>query len=147
MMQTAFSDKGTNTTLHVVADNSTVHSLIESVATKCALANTALTAVPLSNTSVTDQPRPEQAVQYYRASSAVLTLDGYVNAATFDSDANATNTPISGNLDFGFINCVNQSIGSTIPLVESNGALGSAQHFAGISGLLWLGWLVACFIA
>lgn len=71
--------------------------------------------------SNTSEPMPEQAIQYYRASSIVLTLDGYNNSASNDS-TNTTVVPTVENP--GFLDCVNATIGSSAPLVDGASMLG-----------------------
>lgn len=75
-------------------------------------------------------PRPEQAIQYYRASTLVLTLDGYNDTSIFNtstntssgsSDSNNTATPLPtlGTTDQLFIQCLNDTIGEAVPLVDT----------------------------
>jgi len=89
-------------------------------------------------------------VQFYRASSVALSLDGYNNTAAL-SDAvtsgnagpgNVTDTPLPERHDAGLLNCLNTTIGDAVPLIDSdsgsarwgpNGSLGSL-------GLLWVVW-------
>ena len=138
MTQTTFADSASNNTFHLLADNSTVNSLIESVAGNCTLGNTtALSATPL-NTSDPSQPRPEQAVQYYRASSVVLTLDGYNNTAALSDDSNAPNTPLPTWADASFLDCLNQTIGAAVPLIDNAGYLRWDAPSMGALGLVWL---------
>ena len=88
-------------------------------------------------------PQPEQVIQYYRASSVALSLDGYNNSAVFSEDENAANTPIPTNIDTTLLNCMNSTIGSEVPLVESGAAsLAPGMHsnvgLLGIAGMVWL---------
>lgn len=138
MTQTVFADSASNNTFHLLADNATVNSLIESVAANCTLGNTtALTAMPL-NTSDPSQPRPEQAVQYYRASSVVLTLDGYNDTAALSNDTNLPDTPLPSWVDATFLNCLNQTIGAAVPLVDSGGSLSWNSPNMGLIGVIWI---------
>ncbi|KAJ3532265.1 hypothetical protein NM688_g7450 [Phlebia brevispora] len=142
MAQTVFADPSSNNTFHLLADNSTVNSLILSVASNCSLGNTtALSATPL-NTSDPSQPRPEQAVQYYRASSVVLTLDGYNNTAALSNDTTMPNTPLPSWVDTSFLNCLNQTIGAAVPLVDTSSSGSSLQWHLPSLGLLGLVWIV-----
>ena len=145
MAQTAFPDSASNNTFHLLADNSTVSSLIESVAANCTLGNsTALTVTPVNSSDPSD-PRPEQAVQYYRASSVVLTLDGYNNTAALSSDNTTANTPLPSWVDTNFLNCLNQTIGAAVPLVNSGiPSFAFSSQFLGVYGLLWV--LIASFL-
>ena len=137
MAQTTFADKNSNNTFHLLADNETVSSLINSVASNCTLGNTtALSPSPL-NTSDPSQPRPEQAVQYYRASSVVLTLDGYNNTAALSNDSSLPNTPLPSWVDGSFLNCLNQTIGNSVPLVDGSMHAWGVPSM-GVLGLIWI---------
>lgn len=139
MTQTVFADKNSNNTFHLLADNTTVASLIDTVAANCTLGNTtALTPMPL-NTSDPSQPRPEQAVQYYRASSVVLTLDGYNDTAALSNDTSTPDTPLPSWVDAPFLNCLNQTIGAAVPLVDA-ASMSAALSTPGMSflGLIWI---------
>lgn len=70
------------------------------------------------NSSDPTTPQPESAIGYYRASSVVLTLVGYNNSAALSSDPNATNTPIPSGIDTTLENCLNQTIGAAVPLID-----------------------------
>ena len=137
MTQAVFQDPSSNNTFHLLADNSTVNSLIQSVSANCTISNsTSLTAIPL-NTSDPSQPRPEQAVQYYRASSVVLTLDGYNDTAVLSGNVNQTDTPLPSWVNATFLDCLNQTIGAAVPLVDS-GAVQWNLPSIGMLGLLWI---------
>lgn len=69
--------------------------------------------------------RPEQAIQYYRASSVVLTLDAYNDTALFISnassspeDGDADHAPLPKWVDRYLLDCVNQTIGLAVPLTK-----------------------------
>ena len=63
-------------------------------------------------------PSPGEVVQYYRASSVALTLDGYNNTAALSGDANATAVPLPSNIDTTLLTCLNDTIGEAVPLFE-----------------------------
>ncbi|KAG6844503.1 hypothetical protein H0H87_006389, partial [Tephrocybe sp. NHM501043] len=88
LRQVSFSSA--TSTFHVVADNSTIISLQTAVNGSCHSVNSfkASSILPY-NSSETPYPRPEEAIQYYRASSVVLTLDGYNNTAALSNDETA----------------------------------------------------------
>ncbi|KAL0573658.1 hypothetical protein V5O48_008304, partial [Marasmius crinis-equi] len=126
-----------NNTYHIVADNSTVASLVASINSKCSsfLDTTTNNAGILPfNASLT---KPENAIQYYRASSVVLTLDGYNNSAVFSNDTNAPDSPLPTNLNMTVLDCLNRTIGESVPLVDaatssgSNGAVGMGGRTEG----------------
>ena len=98
------------------------------------------------NGSTTSDPQPEQAVQYYRASSVVLTLYGYNNSAALSDNANATVTPLPTDIDMALLSCLNATIGDGVPLVDAAVAGSSASVLASKVGTLGLAWIVLCFV-
>lgn len=142
MTQANFVSNSTNTTFHLLADNSTVTSLISSIDTNCSssLSSSSSYAAFAYNDSNLASPQPESAVQYYRASSVVLTLDGYNNTAADSSDPNAPNTPLPTNIDTTLLNCLNSTIGQAVPLVD--GAMSMTGPGMGALGLFWVVWFV-----
>nr|VWO94692.1 Uncharacterized protein [Ganoderma boninense] len=98
MAQAAFSSNSNSSTststsagpstFHIVGDNSTVASLIASVRANCTVAaNSSSAPAPFAGSAA--DPLPEQAVQYFRASSVALTLDGYNNTAALAGNETA----------------------------------------------------------
>ncbi|KAH8110027.1 hypothetical protein DFH11DRAFT_1805979 [Phellopilus nigrolimitatus] len=144
-----FSSSSGNSTFHVVSDSATTTSLRSSVAAKCSSVlasnskgNQAVIAFAPTNK---EQPQPEQAVQYFRASSITLTLDGYSDTAALagDGGANEKHTPLPGWVDTNLLNCLNQTIGAAAPLVD--GAPSFLSHpIHGMSAVssMWLIWLL-----
>ncbi|KAM5541678.1 hypothetical protein V8D89_004659 [Ganoderma adspersum] len=121
-MQAAFSSPSSNSTFHIIADNSTVVSLIASVRSSCSgkfAGNSSTSPSPYG--SATSDPRPEGAIQYYRASSVALTLDGYNNTAALASDASASAKAVSlpAYVDTQLLDCLNSTIGAAVPLFSS----------------------------
>jgi hypothetical protein len=100
------------------------------------------------------RPKPEQIIQYYRASSFILSLDGYNNTFALPSNApsnnndgprNTTMVPLPNISDRNFLNCVNSTIGDKIPLIQPDPAL-SAGAITGIvfAGIFAIVILFAC---
>ena len=138
MQQTAFKDSGSNNTFHLLADNETVLSLIDSVVSNCTIGNsTVLVPMPL-NSSDPSSPRPEQAIQYYRASSIVLTMDGYNNTAALSNDSSIPNTPLPSWTNQTFLDCLNQTIGAAAPLVDDTSGSSLTTPNMGLLGLVWV---------
>ena len=142
-MSAAFPSTSQNTTFRVVADNTTVVSLISSIAANCSsnLGNTSAITPTTYDGSSTGPPQPEQAIQYYRASSVALTLDNYNNTGALGPDG-TPNTPLPSNIDTNLLNCLNDTIGAAVPLVD--GAMGlaaGAPSNVGIIALVWIVWL------
>ena len=67
-------------------------------------------------------PHPEQVVQYYRASSAALALQNYNNTAIFEEEG-APDIPLPANVDVQLLNCLNATIGTSIPIQADSSAL------------------------
>ncbi|GJJ08060.1 hypothetical protein Clacol_002267 [Clathrus columnatus] len=106
-------------TYRVLSDNATVQSLITIIAANCSLTTTTITAVPFNDSSqASNQPKPEQVIEYYRSSSIALTLDGYNNSAVFSSNDSMPDTPLPSNLNTTFLDCINQTIGAGAPLFD-----------------------------
>lgn len=73
-------------------------------------------------------PVPEQAVSYYRASSVVLSLLGYNNTAqgidyTSQNSIGLMDTPLPPVASTEFFQCINKTLGESIPLVLAPGAV------------------------
>ncbi|KAI0063858.1 hypothetical protein BV25DRAFT_1990437 [Artomyces pyxidatus] len=122
MAQAQFQSNSTGSIFHVLSDNSTVASLITSINANCSsdlsLSNSSTVPTAYDATNATD-PKPEQAVQYYRSSSVVLTLDGYNDTAALNNDTNAPATPLPSGIDTTLLGCLNDTIGSSVPLVDA----------------------------
>ena len=137
MATAVLQSSSTNTTLHVVSDNSTVVDLLTAVKANCSsylnLAGTSSSPAPL-----VDTPKPEQVVQYYRASSIALALDGYNNTAALQEEG-TPNVPLPTNIDMKMVNCVNQTIGLAAPLVNGVNAPYVVPNL-GYLGLIYVIW-------
>ncbi|KZV98189.1 hypothetical protein EXIGLDRAFT_746693 [Exidia glandulosa HHB12029] len=135
------------TTYHLIADHDTVQSLITSLTTNC----TSISNKPLTSTQFNAQqgePQPESVIQYYRASSVALTLEGYNNTAALLDDPAASKvapTPLPSGIDQTFLQCLNATIGASVPLVDPNVAattssspVGGALVAVPMVGSLWV---------
>jgi hypothetical protein len=144
MTQANFISNSSNTVFHVLADNSTVTSLISTVDTNCSefLSSSSSNGAVPYNASDPNAPKPEQAVQYYRASSVVLTLDGYNNTAVLSNDTNAADSPLPANIDTNLLDCVNQTIGLSTPLIDAAGTRWAIGPGMGALGLFWVVWFL-----
>ena len=71
-MQAPLQEPNDNTTYHIVADNSSVVAILSAVESNCSLLTNSITPMPFDPNN-NSAPQPEQAVQYYRSSSIVLT--------------------------------------------------------------------------
>ncbi|KAI0028567.1 hypothetical protein K488DRAFT_58261, partial [Vararia minispora EC-137] len=118
MTTVAFQNLNRTSTFHFMADNATVVAVTSQILTHCGGdINDNATFAPLPYTANSSTPLPEQAIQYYRSSSAVLSEDGYNNFALYASNPNASTPPLPPSTDLVLLSCLNSTIGSTIPLV------------------------------
>jgi len=90
-------------------------------------------------------PNPAQAIQYYRASSIVLCLDSYNNSAVYSNDTNAQPLPLPSNVDATLLNCLNNTIGTSAPLVD--GVPGLRWSSPSAFGLIALVWVVSQLVS
>ncbi|KAG5652590.1 hypothetical protein H0H81_004421, partial [Sphagnurus paluster] len=110
-----------NRKFYLVADHATVAALVPEIKNDCAALlppgekSTDLVAFTGDDAS---HPLPEQAVQFYRSSSAVLTLEGYNNTAVYSSQDDAPVTPLPDNIDTALLECLNNTIGTAIPIAS-----------------------------
>jgi len=81
----------------------------------------------LDRSSNFSRPRPEEIIQYYRASSFALSLDDYNNTMALSSNSPTSNstppaittqTALPPIHDQNFLNCLNSTIGKNLPLVK-----------------------------
>ena len=145
-MTVPFSSSTQNSTFHLISDNSTAISLVKSIADACSsnlnsnsTGSQSITAYD-PNSNNTSNPKPEEAVQYYRASSIVLTLDGYNDTTALSQNAstNTVDTPLPSWIDQNLLSCLNSTIGESAPLVDAQEAIASAAHDIPIPVTLWL---------
>ncbi|KZP03380.1 hypothetical protein FIBSPDRAFT_879518 [Athelia psychrophila] len=141
MTQATFTSNSTGTTFYLLADNSTVAALITTIAANCTLSPLSSTAPTPYNCSNPSAPQPEQAIEYYRASSVVLALSGYNNSAAYSSDENAAASALPSGIDTTLLDCLNQTIGLSVPLVNGAGPAWAGSGM-GALGLFWMMWLL-----
>ncbi|PPR05892.1 hypothetical protein CVT24_006614 [Panaeolus cyanescens] len=141
---TSGNDGNPSLTFRLVADNATVQSLVEDISANCSSflwESATSTSDQASNVPIavyadspsTAIPRPESVIQYYRSSSIALSLDGYVNSATYSTNTGAANTPLP-KLDIEgqeLLVCLNETIGAAAPLVTG---VGDASNVASVAG-------------
>ncbi|KAF9232573.1 hypothetical protein BU15DRAFT_81076 [Melanogaster broomeanus] len=148
MVEATFISNTMNTTFHVLSDNSTTTSLVTTIDANCTahLSSDSSSLQPF-NASAPGAPQPEQAIQYYRSSSIVLTLDGYNNSATLDSNLNATDSPLPSAIDLKLLDCLNQTIAAAAPLIDGAGPWWSTvPSTVPLVGLAWLVWALLSFV-
>jgi hypothetical protein len=147
MMTAEFnSSSSQSTTFRIVADNTTVNSLITDIVSNCTSSNLASpsTIVATTYNDSLVSPKPEQAVQYYRSSTVALTLDGYNDTGALGAEG-TPDTPLPTNIDTTLLNCLNFTIAAAVPLVDS--ALPWAvPPTTGLLGILYLVWSLSSLI-
>ena len=137
-----FQSKNTGSTFHVLSDKSTVSSLIVSVKANCSsdLNATGTSSSPTPFTNLSALPLPEQALQYYRASSVVLTLDGYNDTDVLNGtqipSASAPAAPLPNGTDTTLLTCLNETIGRAVPLVDAGVRSGPPSMYGLV--LVWV---------
>ncbi|KAG8902856.1 hypothetical protein FRB99_004018 [Tulasnella sp. 403] len=92
--------------------------------------------------------QPQQIVQFYRASSFALALTSYNNPANNPANAPASNdsalsglpdVPIPPGTNLTFLDCVNNTIGANVPVLESRAfQLVISVDIMGQVGFLWI---------
>jgi hypothetical protein len=159
---------------YIVGDADTVAAVMKELVKSCSVVNAAGVTVNVctfhisfvsTNSFETQEANStvhfEQAVQFYRASSFMLALTSYNNTASLpskapaDSNADApptsADTPLPAGTDMNFLNCLNRTIGASIPIMDSS-AVGSysaasapLRAFGGMNAV-GLVWLVVCLL-
>uniref|UniRef100_A0A0W0EVJ1 Uncharacterized protein n=1 Tax=Moniliophthora roreri TaxID=221103 RepID=A0A0W0EVJ1_MONRR len=109
-----------NSTFRLVADHDTVTSLVDDIFARCSRSMASYSTKTSASAPFIATPKPENAIQYYRASSIVLTLDGYNNTVVFTNNTNAPPAPLPANVDKVLMACLNTTIGDNAPLVNAN---------------------------
>jgi len=128
------------TYFRILADNATVLSLIQDLSANCTyLLSTTSPYYSKTSAPYTDTPQPEQIIQYYRASSIALSMDGYNNTATYASDG-TPDSPVS-TVDPQLLECLNQTIGLAAPLIDGAGVRWSIPNLGAV-GVVWVLWWI-----
>lgn len=132
---------------NLIGDEESLRSVLDVlVSSGCDVSNLTIVPYDLTNTS---QPQPESVVQYYRASSFALTLDGYNNTAASPANMppdnstappNVADTPIPTNhTDMNFLSCINGTIGDSVPILDGAALPRVLQaQMGGFVGLMWI---------
>lgn len=119
-------------TFRILADGESVEALAEVCKEVCAAGLEEDFTIEDYDGANEEPPRPEQVVQYYRASSIALSLDSYNNSAVFEEET-IPDSPL--NIDTaaqGALACFNTTIGEYAPLIEEGAgvSLGSPSVLA-----------------
>jgi hypothetical protein len=146
MQDAAFKSNTTGTIFRVLSDNSTVISLIQDINTNCSKYLTSDSAKAPTDFNDSNNPnvRPEQVIQYYRASSVVLSLDGYNNSAVF-VDSNVPDTPLPSGIDTNLLDCLNYTIGTNVPLINGANPMLVVPNIS-LLGLFYVVWTLSSWV-
>lgn len=116
-----------NVIFRIVGDNSSVAAVYAVLIANCTAANTS-GAITAFTPSTSTYPLPEQVIQWYRASTFALSLDIYNNSASLLANMPASDsspalplsadTPLPSGLNTTFLECVNATVGASVPLVD-----------------------------
>ena len=121
MVTSAYASNTQNTPFYFVSDNNTAIAMVPILQQNCSsVLKSGVSNAPVPfNLSDPNSPKPEEAVQYYRSSSAALLLEGYNNTAQLSDDTSIPDTPLPTNIDVSLLYCLNETIGAALPLVDA----------------------------
>lgn len=147
----------------VLADNATLYSIINTTTYACGSYLSDVSSIYATSFDGYDsnEPQQNQAVQYYRASSVVLTVDnsdgnsgsygsnngydssnsnsGYSNSnGNSGSSSNSNGYSSTSGYYGGMVDCLNQTIGASVPLVGSAYTWAQPGHMMGSLSLFWV---------
>ncbi|CAA7271480.1 unnamed protein product [Cyclocybe aegerita] len=142
-MTAAFSSSSQNTTFRLMTDQASLESLIDDIVDSCRDNLSSPDNITATNYDDTvAAPKPEQAVQYYRASSVVLTLDGYNNTGALGPEG-TPDTPLPTDIDNNLLSCLNETIAEAVPLVDAANLRWPVPSSTGLLGLAYLVWCLS----
>ncbi|KAG8720355.1 hypothetical protein FRC08_000453 [Ceratobasidium sp. 394] len=140
----------TSDVYRILGDLSSVTTVLNALTSNCTVAGgTIFNYDPTSDDLAHSLPRVESIVQYYRASSFALALDGYNNSAAQVSVAAVSNsnqqlvtalapaTPLPSTINQAFLECVNTTVASSLPLVDAGFSNSPPVNGLGLVCLLW----------
>lgn len=146
MANAAFQSNVTGSIYRVVTDNATSLALVPVITTNCSGSIGSSDVFPVSNSSDSSQAQPEQAIQYYRASSVVLTLDGYNNSAAVFGPEGTPDRELPTNIDRALLDCINKTIQASVPLVDGAQRILAFPNFSSL-GLTVVGLVLLMYSA
>ena len=149
MVTSTYASNTQNTTFYFISDNDTAIAMIPVLQQNCSsVLNSGVSNTPVAyDPNDPSSPKPEEAIQYYRASSAVLMLEGYNNTGQLSDNTSLPDTPLPTNIDTNLLTCLNLTIGAALPLVDA--ASPTAWNFgvtrsAYAMGSFWLLYYFLC---
>ncbi|CCO32275.1 hypothetical protein BN14_06331 [Rhizoctonia solani AG-1 IB] len=140
----------TSDVYRILGDQDSVATVLSALQSNCSVAGgNMFNYDPTSDDLAHSLPRTESIIQWYRSSSFALSLDGYNNSAsavTPSALSNATQqlvtalqppTPLPSHLNRAFLDCVNYTTASSVPLIDAG--LSNLPPVNGL-GLLFVLW-------
>lgn len=133
-----FVSANETSTFHLITDRYTTLELMHDIELSCGhLLNTDASTGPNTTHMPVDisapeaadvELSPESAIQYYRASTIALTLEGYNNTAALCADETFSATPLPPTHDATLLSCLNQTIGANaLMMTSSNSAMAATM--------------------
>ncbi|KAG6874933.1 hypothetical protein C0992_005916 [Termitomyces sp. T32_za158] len=125
---TYVSSLSSGTTFRILTDTASAHALISPLS-DCSSHVYRSSSSPSPYLEQAFYPLPEQAIQHYRASSAVLTLDGYNNTAALlpQESVSSHNVLLPSGTDTALLRCLNDTIGSAVLLNDPPNTLSAVS--------------------
>lgn len=146
----------TSITYRLLGDNASVTVVFDALVANCSVVNST-SAITSYMPSPDTWPLPEQIIQYYRASTFALSLDGYNNTAALPASVPAENStapwplsqdsPLPAGLNETFLACVNATVGASVPLMDvASHKLSASQIAYYVMGSIVGFFIVAAFL-
>ncbi|KAJ1301907.1 hypothetical protein OPQ81_000747 [Rhizoctonia solani] len=140
----------TSDVYRILGDQDSVATVLTALKSNCSVAGgTTFNYDPTSSDLAHALPRVESIIQWYRASSFALSLDGYNNSASAITPAALSNnthhlaaalppaTPLPSHLNRAFLDCVNYTTASSLPLVDTGFSNLPPVNGLGLLFVLW----------
>ncbi|KAF8699887.1 hypothetical protein RHS03_06931, partial [Rhizoctonia solani] len=147
---TTNSKYNTSDVYRILGDQDSVATVLSALQSNCSVAGGAMFNYdPTSDDLARSLPRTESIIQWYRSSSFALSLDGYNNSASVVTPAalsNATQhlvtallppTPLPSHLNRAFLDCVNYTTASSLPLINAGFSDLPPINSLGLLFILW----------
>ncbi|KAF8156074.1 hypothetical protein B0H34DRAFT_799139 [Crassisporium funariophilum] len=132
-----FHSRYTSSVFRITSDNETVFTVFQSIHwdTTCS-SRLSFSDRLVFNDTASQLPQPAQAIQYYRASSVVLTLDDYNNSAAMIGYPHVLHAPIPATADMILLDCLNRTTGESLILVNAAPGRFASPEFSLVMSLM-----------
>ncbi|KAG8695633.1 hypothetical protein FRC11_001341 [Ceratobasidium sp. 423] len=128
---TVDSRYNTSDIYRLLGDRDSVNVVLSTLHDECSVTGgTILGYGPSAYNSSRALPHVESIIQFYRASSFALSLDGYINSAAVVTPVALSNntgqlesallppTPLPSDIAREFLDCINRTVGKSLPLLD-----------------------------